>query len=43
MHALGGRKVFVVTDPGVRAAGIVDRVTAALEQAAIPFDDLRSG
>ena len=36
--ALGGRKVFVVTDPGVRAAGIVDKVTAGLESARLPFD-----
>ena len=34
---LGSRKIFVVTDPGVRAAGIVDRVTAALDQAATPL------
>ena len=37
VRGLGCRKVFVVTDPGVRAAGIVDRVTAGLEQAAIAF------
>lgn len=37
VRGIGGRKVFVVTDPGVRAAGIVDRVTAGLEQAAIAF------
>ena len=33
-HArIGGRKVIVVTDPGVRAAGIVDCVTTVLELA----------
>jgi alcohol dehydrogenase class IV len=37
VRGIGGRKVFVVTDPGVRAAGIVDRVTTGLEQAAIEF------
>ena len=38
VHALGARKVFIVTDPGVRQCGIVDRVTDALEQGKIPFD-----
>ena len=37
VRAIGGRQAFVVTDPGVRAAGIVDRVTAGLERAAISF------
>jgi alcohol dehydrogenase class IV len=37
VRGLGGRKVFVVTDPGVRAVGIVDCVAAALEHAAIEF------
>ena len=32
VRALGGRHVFVVTDPGVRAAGIVDRVLASLDR-----------
>ena len=41
VRGIGGRKVFVVTDPGVRAAGIVDRVTAGLEQAAIRVRGLR--
>ena len=38
VHALGARKVFIVTDPGVRQCGIVDRVTDALERERIPFD-----
>jgi alcohol dehydrogenase class IV len=33
VRGIGGRKVIVVTDPGVRAAGIVDCVTTALELA----------
>lgn len=37
VRALGGRRAFVVTDPGVRAAGIVDRMTALLEQEDIEF------
>ena len=32
-----GARAFVVTDPGVRAAGLADRVTAFLERGAIPF------
>ena len=32
-----GRRVFVVTDPGVRAAGIADEVTGSLGRAAIDF------
>jgi alcohol dehydrogenase class IV len=35
VRGLGGRRVFIVTDPGVRAVGIVDRLIDALEQAAI--------
>jgi alcohol dehydrogenase len=34
VNKIGGRKVFLVTDPGVRAAGLADRVIAALEPAA---------
>jgi alcohol dehydrogenase len=37
VRALGGSKAFVVTDPGVRAAGLADRVTAGLESAGLPF------
>jgi len=35
--ALGARKVFLVTDPGVRRCGIVERVTALLDRGAIEF------
>ena len=35
VRALSGRDVFVVTDPGVRATGMIDPVTAGLEQAGI--------
>jgi alcohol dehydrogenase class IV len=35
VRSLKARSVFVVTDPGVRQAGIVDRVKTLLEQAAI--------
>jgi alcohol dehydrogenase class IV len=38
VRSLGGRKVFVVTDPGVRSSGIVDSVTGVLEQQGIDFD-----
>ena len=34
---LGGRKAFVVTDPGVRRCGIVDAVTASLDEDGIEF------
>lgn len=37
VRTLGGRRAFVVTDPGVRAAGIVDRLTAVLERESIDF------
>jgi alcohol dehydrogenase class IV len=37
VRALAAGRVFVVTDPGVRASGIVDRVTAALDEAGIDF------
>src|SRR4249919_616083 len=41
--AAGGARVFVVTDPGVRAAGIVDPVLDALGAAGVPtaiFDEI---
>jgi alcohol dehydrogenase len=41
--AAGGTRVFVVTDPGVRAAGIVEPVLDALEAARLPtatFDEI---
>jgi alcohol dehydrogenase class IV len=37
VRSAGGRKVFVVTDPGVRGAGIVDGITSLLEQGSIDF------
>jgi alcohol dehydrogenase len=37
VRSLEAGRVFVVTDPGVRAAGIVDRVAADLDEAAIEF------
>jgi len=37
VKSLGGRKVFLVTDPGVRGAGLLDGVTEALQQASICF------
>jgi alcohol dehydrogenase class IV len=37
VRALEARRALVVSDPGVHCAGIVDRVTAVLEQAAIDF------
>jgi len=35
IQALGGTRAFVITDPGVRAAGILDEVTRILERAGI--------
>ena len=37
IKAVGGTKVFLVTDPGVRAAGILDEVTRVLQDAAVEF------
>jgi alcohol dehydrogenase len=37
VRTVQGRKVFVVTDPGVRGAGLVDRVTDILDLASIDF------
>jgi alcohol dehydrogenase class IV len=37
VRALHARRVFVVTDPGVRAAGIVEAITIPLEQAHLDF------
>jgi alcohol dehydrogenase class IV len=37
VRSLAARKVFVVTDPGVRASGIVDTIVTVLDQAAIDF------
>jgi len=43
VSAAGGSRVFVVTDPGVRAAGIVDPILAVLGAAGLPtavFDEI---
>lgn len=37
LKPLGARHVFVITDPGVRAAGLADRVTRPLVQAGLAF------
>ncbi len=37
VRSLSARKVFVVTDPGVRGSGIVDTLTTVLDQAALEF------
>lgn len=37
VRALGARHVFVVTDPGVRAAGLLDRLAEPLDGARIPM------
>jgi alcohol dehydrogenase class IV len=37
VRTLQGRRVFVVTDPGVRDAGLVARVTDVLDRASIDF------
>jgi alcohol dehydrogenase len=38
VQELGGARVFVVTDPGVRGAGLVERLIAPLEAAGIATD-----
>ncbi|MBA3003604.1 MAG: iron-containing alcohol dehydrogenase, partial [Desulfurivibrio sp.] len=35
---LGGSKVFLVVDPGLVKAGLVERITAPLTKAKIPFE-----
>ncbi|MGP8247946.1 MAG: iron-containing alcohol dehydrogenase [Bryobacteraceae bacterium] len=37
IKSAGGTNAFLVTDPGVRAAGILDRVTATLRDAGVDF------
>lgn len=37
IRSVGGTKAFLVTDPGVRAAGILDKVTRILQSGAIEF------
>ncbi len=34
---LGGSKILVVTDPGIKAAGLVDKMAAALERAELEY------
>jgi alcohol dehydrogenase class IV len=38
VRSFGAHRVFVVTDPGVRCSGIVDRVTRPLEDEGIEFE-----
>jgi alcohol dehydrogenase len=38
LRSLDARTVFIVTDPGVRASGIVDHITGLLERASIEFE-----
>ena len=35
VRSLGGARAFLVSDPGVRRAGIVDAIVAILDQASI--------
>ncbi|MFC5448929.1 iron-containing alcohol dehydrogenase [Paenibacillus aestuarii] len=37
VRALGGTKVLIVSDPGVLRAGVVDRLTAPLQENQLPF------
>jgi len=37
VRALGGNRVFLVIDPGLKSAGLVDRVVAPLRDAAISY------
>jgi alcohol dehydrogenase class IV len=38
VRLLGARRVFIVTDPGVRCSGLVEPVTSVLEQEGIDYD-----
>ena len=38
VRELGGSRAFLVVDPGLRAAGLLTRITESLEQGGIPFD-----
>ena len=38
VRSLNGTKVFMAVDPGVRAAGLLERVTRPLEEAGIPYE-----
>lgn len=35
---LGGSKIFLVVDPGLKAAGLVDAITAPLDNASMPYE-----
>jgi alcohol dehydrogenase class IV len=37
IRALGGARPMLITDPGVRAAGVLDQVTGVLDEAAVEF------
>ncbi|MBU0673747.1 MAG: iron-containing alcohol dehydrogenase [Proteobacteria bacterium] len=37
VHETGGSKVFLVVDPGLKGAGLLDRIVAPLEQGGIPY------
>jgi len=37
LGALGARRAMLITDPGVRAAGVLDQVTRVLQEAAVDF------
>ena len=34
---LGGRRVFLVADPGLKQAGIIKQISAILDKAKIPY------
>ena len=38
IRRIGGSKVMVVTDPGLKSAGVVDQVTAVLEKTKLDFN-----
>ena len=38
VKAYGGSRVFIIADPGVQAAGLVESVTAPLEAADLPYE-----
>ncbi|MDH1548515.1 MULTISPECIES: iron-containing alcohol dehydrogenase [Pseudomonas] len=40
LHSLGLARVLIVTDPGVKAAGLLDSVYASLEKAGIAFEEV---
>ncbi len=45
VKALGGKKVFLVTDPGVKKSGILERALKSLQKDGIPcavFDEVEA-